>query len=1452
MSEAIFSTRHNHRTAGCVVAALLLLLAGSPGSSAVRQPFVRLDGSLVLSQSSVQAIAQDRDGYLWIGTQAGLDRYDGYRIDSWHTDRDDPSTLSDGFIKDILVARDNTLWVGTRHGLDRLEPHTRSVTRMSLQLVDGTRTDAPIRPGSLIEDKNGDLYALRDNPPAVLRWRPGHRALSEVPVDGAPATGVHAGATSTLVRDRAGRIWLGHAGGLWRLNRATDRFEPVLTPRRQAGGDWSTLGILAVGPGDGVTYASADGLYRIEPGTAREVRLLRPTRHGLAGDWVRAVGIDSRGAVWFTQPGKLVRVDPATGTWQTFDQPRLDPDVTANSGHHALWIAETPNGDIWLAGLLGLARYDPATGRLETYRHDPNDPASPPPTLGEIGYRIFVDRFGVLWVGGNLGGLARVPPHGQRFIHVADRAESPTSRNIIRAIAEQRVGDDIYVWSAAQNHGITVWRQTGERDFTPAHRYPSDGPIAKIGVVRDFAIDPVDGSVWIAGERGLGRIRRAGDPLEFPASGVRPVSHALRAAEFIDDHTLLVSGSIREGPEIWRIDTRSKKLEAIDARLPQAIGAGSTPIFDLAARRNGTLVAATGLGLAVIETATGATRWHFPARRPGVRSGNQLFTLAAGGRGRWWAGTRGSGLLHIEFVTERQPVFRRVAARDALPDDTVYALLPDDRGALWLSTNRGVARFNPATGEVRRYTPGDGLQAWEFNHTVAHRGQSGRFYFGGINGWNAFRPAQVRPLMQPPEIDLVAVRVGERSVRPDAGGRLDPLPHDDNRLTIDYVGLHFAAPERIRYAYRLTGLDRDWVDAGANRRARYPDLGPGRYRFEVRARNLDGVWSQPEALLEFSVRRAPWATPWAWALYSAALALGVLAYLARQRQIRRRLEARVEQRTAQVREQKNLMARQARELEQALAARTTLFASISHEFRTPLTLIRAGIDRLERGPDPDAVATARRYVARLLRLVEQLLDLSSLGLTRSAGRQPPWRLDSVVAQTVEAFRSVAEHRGLSIDCRITSAWQTSCPQDLVEKILLNLIGNAVKFTPAGGRITVGLEPTRRGVGLSVRDTGPGIPESEQERIFERFYRAGSDRSEHQPGAGVGLALVFEAARAAGGDVRVDSRPGHGACFTVTLPAEPDAGSSQAAPPDRQRQILDLEMLDPRSHEAPRSEPSKAPPSQAGTVLVVEDSADLRRYLVDELSAHWRVIEAADGEAGIASAIEHDCDLIVSDLMMPGVDGFEMLERLRSDIRTSHIPVLFLTARQDDETRLRAFTLSADGFLPKPFDPDELRARLDQMIRQRERLRNHIHRTHAAGPSGRDRDTPGPKPHEGALSTRDRELLASLDAWLESHHGDPDLTIEAMAASLHITTRTLQRKLRSLADRTPATYLRDYRMARARAWLRDTDRPVTEVAFGVGYASSQYFSRVFGQLHGEAPERWRRRQRGTAEAQNQPD
>jgi len=1387
-----------------------------------------------------------------VGTQFGVDRFDGYRFRGWRPG-DGPEALSHGFTSALYFDRDGQLWIGTSDGLNRLDPNSGEVQQYFPPNQKHNGVSFKIYRGGMVEDTDGDVLAASTLGP--VQWNRSRDRLETVEIDASPAKFPPA----QLLGDANGTLWLATRTQLWRHINDANRFELVLEAAQDARAMHSDT-IAASLPSGGIVYASADGLHLLSS-HGEIVRQWDVADIDSESERIDGVAVDPQGALWAITSRMIFRRN-AQGRedWQPMLASQLPSDLPTNYLQR-LNLAGTSDQRIWASGQFGLGVLEPGSERLKLFQHKPDDSDSLPPSLAEIGYTLMVDRFDVVWVGTNLGGLARLAPQSNRFVHVRDTRPTERSRNVVRAIAEQQIDGREWVWVSNQGSGVIVWERDPEGDYERIADYSKALGNLPGNNIYALVSEPGEKAVWILGHGWAARAERPGRPLTF--TDREPGS--ARAASFDRQGRLWIGAGHQLTVYEVSADRRLTLSRKFDFR--QSSPGRRLQVFDLCMQADargsgfssGEIIVGGYGGLASIDPGSGTVRHLLPGGTADADPRNLIFHLHCSDDGTVWFGTRGAGLGRMSFNAEGRPTFEFFSTAKGLADSTVYAVLPGVGSELWLSSNAGIMRFDPVSGRVGQFGPMDGVQGYEFNNTVGLIGSSGRYYFGGINGWNVFEPRAIRPMPKPPIIDVAAIRFNEEiATQPNGDVQAFELPHDKNRFEIEFVGLHFAAPEEIRYAYRLQGADPDWIDSGTQRYARYASLPPGEYRFEVKAANPDGIWSEPAELAAFQIARPPWNTPAAWAGYFAVLLALFWLYAHLQRRRRVRLEHLIDRRTQQLRIQNRTMKQQASALKDALNARTILFANISHEFRTPLTLIRAALDTLADRPDPEAAALGRRYINRVLRLVEQLLDLSRLRTRGADNPIAPWRLEWMIEDTVRAFEPVAVEKGVRLELDTDQAWVTDRNPDAVEKILLNLIGNAVKYTAAGGYVHVEMNGIAGGVDIEVHDTGPGIPEAERKRIFERFYRTESAETDRSDGAGIGLAVVREAAAAIGARLRLDSTPGRGSTFSVWLPAE--AAVERGDPPPRKSNLkyhywLDAERERPTLVEQPAGRAADPRPDRAAkpTLLIVEDNEDLRRWLARALAPAWNVIQAGNGGEGLEQARRHAPRVIVSDLMMPVLDGFEMLKALREDPETSHIPVLMLTARHDDQARFEAFRLSADAFLGKPFDLEELKLRLGQMLQSRERLKRHLGQLlGTADATGGAGDQPTDEPDTVSnnsrlavidpdqLSERDWRLLKRVEHWLEECYADESADIGAMAEAACVTSRTLQRKLKALTGHSPARLLRDRRLQQACRQLRDTEQTIAVIAHTSGFGSAQYFSRVFRQQFGTSPDQWRRK------------
>lgn len=1374
-----------------------------------------------LTQSSVYALAEDSQGYLWVGTEHSADRFDGHTFNALRRRNNGQASLTDNTIRAFFTDRAGDLWIGTRHGLNRLEISSGHIHHYLLGVAADDES-IPIQELGIAETCAGQIVTLTRSGPWLLDTESGLPAslmTQEMDPENAPAA---------LVTDDQGAIWMTDGRYLWRLTCDDEHLETVLelpieTHRRQ-----TSPNALAIGAGREVLWATAAGLIAVDPATGREVSRTTPSQAGLEGERVEAVAIDSGAQIWLALSDRIVRVDPERpGRWE--EKLNILNAGVAHGRLQRLQLAESSDGLIWLAGYFGVAVYWPSEGSLHRLEYQPGNPESLPPTLGRVGYTLLADQFGVVWIGANLAGLARYVPERHRFRHIRDT--TPGVDNVIRGVAEQSVQGQTYIWTGSDESGVTLWKREDDGDIEIVMRFRQAGPAERripSDQVYTMARNPADGRVWIGGRGWLGRADASGPSIEIVPVYGQPEGISPLDMGFSANGELLFAADSRR---LWVLDTRQ---DFADQGLVTLIDDPAAPelsgISALRVASDGRLLVGTQRGLFVVDPdASSIERLELAGNGDRV-SANYVFSLAESPSGILWIGTRGGGLARLSLgeVGSPEPTLDWWTTDSGLIDDTIYAILPEPSGQFWISSNRGLMRFDPDSGRTRHYGRHDGLRHYEFNGRVADIGPSGHYYFGGINGFNLFRPEAIADHPAPPLVRLQQAQVNDRLLE-SAGNRHQPvtLSHRDNYLVLDYVALHTVVPERNRHAYKLEGLETEWVDAGTARRARYPGLPPGDYRFWVKAANADGVWSEPELLFQARIQPPPWQHPFAYLIYALLVLAGLSIIWQAQRQRRRALEAMVARRTSELAQRNALVSRQASELEKALASRETLYANVSHELRTPLTLIRAGFDRLKRNPaDAEALELGERYIRRLDRLVDQLLDLSRVRADAFPPADSPWPVNRMLKELARDHAPLAEDRKLQLDLVLEGEWQTRCNRELCDKCLTNLLSNAIKYTPAGGQVVLRLSGCAESAEIEVGDTGPGIAPEEQAIIFERFQRRLAHENQAEKGAGIGLALVREAAVALGGEIRLESTPGRGSRFTLIIPARQmtrTGTDKQQRRQDEQSYPTSPEQAK-RAEQQPTAKTSTSRANHLGTLLIVEDNRDLRRHLQGLLADQWKIITASDGRQALARLAAHDIDVILSDIMMPNMDGLALLKRIRNDIATSHIPFLILTARRDADTRLQGLKLAADAVLTKPFNDEELRLTLANTARAIESRRRHD--------TGENGDT-------SDISPRDQAFIEQVNQWLAENCTDPDVRISDLAHHLAMDERTLQRKTRALFGQSPKAVLIKCRLEHAARLLQTTDLKVGEIAIDSGFSTSSYFSSEFARHYGQSPLNWRK-------------
>jgi signal transduction histidine kinase/DNA-binding response OmpR family regulator/ligand-binding sensor domain-containing protein len=776
-----------------------------------------------------------------------------------------------------------------------------------------------------------------------------------------------------------------------------------------------------------------------------------------------------------------------------------------------------------------------------------------------------------------------------------------------------------------------------------------------------------------------------------------------------------------------------------------------------------------------------------------------------------WIGTKGGGVNRFEIKKEE---FEAITTKDGLPNNVAYGILSDKEGYLWITTNRGLCKFHPENQTFKTFTSEDGLQSNEFNTFSHYRAKDGRLLIGGVNGLHIFQPEDIKLSSLPPKVYLTRLSinnkpwdeaVGSASSQPLEHLKSISLQHDQDQLFFQFAALDYAAPDNNRYRYQMVGLDDTPVESGTRREVAYANLAPGAYIFKVWGANNEDIWGMEPATFEITISPPLWATNWAYLLYFVIIAS--LVYMVYRFQINR----------AQLRTQLAYEQREAERLAALDQMKSNFFSNITHEFRTPLTLILEPARRLsEQLKARNQQKWGRLIVSnseRMLNLVNQLLDINRLEEGLMPVNIDQVDLNLLLQNILMDFREAALARQINLELylehRPDANW-VETDIEKVRKVVSNFLSNALKFTPEGGKVSLSTKSvqTSPDIFIEVSDNGPGIAPEEQDRIFDRFYQIDNSSTRSSEGTGIGLALCKELAQKLGGDIQVESQLGSGARFILRLPTVGMTTSNKISVPNKaayltdQKPIFDADGLDIK-------------------VLIIEDNEDLRAFLVDILSTDYDLETATDGIAGLQLATTSLPDLIITDVMMPRMDGFDMTEKLKSDIRTSHIPIIMLTAKSALESRLTGLKAGADAYLPKPFYSEELFAQMQNLLSQRKRLQAYFQNTSVG--------TPAPE-----VPKQEHEFLERTKSIIEAHLGEEDFNVEQLSAELLLSRSQLHRKLKALTGQSAFAFLSNYRLQKAYHLLKDSRLSVGEVSIKVGFSTPQYFLTKFKEKYGYSP------------------
>jgi signal transduction histidine kinase/ligand-binding sensor domain-containing protein len=1224
---------------------LLLLSVLTVWASPTSVRFERLSIEHGLSQNTVTSIKQDRKGFIWFGTQDGLNRYDGYEFKVFRHDPQAPFSLSDNYVSAVFEDSKGVLWIGTRNGglnkydasLERFEHFTYEATKPGGLSQNSVRVIFEDSLGALWVGTEGGLnrfdgqnFTRFEHQPSVLD------SLSHNVV-------------SAIEEDSQGRLWVGTiGGGLNRLNRqkqgfvhyrhdsanplslSNDRIDTIVEDSR---------GQLWIGTDNKLNHFNSTNGHFVHYSPDSE------NPYSISHEKIRVIHEDAKGVLWIgTWGGGVSRLDEKR---QRFSQFRYDSsDLYGLSGDLVRSIYEDDKGVIWIGTRAGVNKYDTKRERFGHFSHNPSDPQS---LSHDMVKSFFEDADGTLWIGTDGGGLNEFDVKQQDFT----RHSSPTHNSNSDRASAVFVDAQWMLWLGTFGTGLTRYN-SDLADATYFKHLASDASSLSDNNVSVIYEDK-SGVIWV-GTWGGGLNRFNVNEADF--------SH------------------FRYNPA----DPQSLSHNTIKT------------IFE---DSNGNLWIGTSGGLNKLNRKTGRfKRFKHDKTNAQSLSHNNVMSIYQSRRGVLWLGTFGGGLNRFDVQSEQFVHYRE---KDGLANDSVYGILGDDEGYLWLSTNQGLSKFDPKTKSFRNYDVNDGLQSNEFNRGAYFRSKNGALNFGGINGFNRFFAKDIKLDSEKPKVVFTDFLLFNQSTPivpeglqddgiyrlPKAIGSLKALSlsYKESLVTFEFSALDFTNPGKNQYAYKLEGLDDNWIKTDAkNRRATYTHIPPGNYTLEVKASNADGVWNEQGASIRILVAPPPWNAWWAWTIYGLIIVALVMAFIRAQRN------------------KVNYAYALNRQLKQVDKLKDEFLANTSHELRTPLNGIIGLAESLIDGVAGKLPDKANRNLAmvvssgkRLSNLVNDILDFSKLKNRNLVLHKTPVDLRSMVDVVLTLSSPLMGDKKLQL---VNAVPHNMCAaladEDRLQQVFHNLIGNAIKFTDAGN-VTVSTEVQDEQITITISDTGIGIAKDQFANIFESFEQVEGSAVRLYGGTGLGLAVSKQLVKLHGGCIKVESELGQGASFSFTLPTSDKQATTRAR--DDQSVAL-LHMLDSVEEEqSPIITTAEYHGSQF-RILLVDDEPINRQVLNDYLSLQdYQLFEASDGPEALRAVEEKGpFDLILLDIMMPRMSGYEVCKKLRETHPVHDLPIIFLTAKNQVADLVQSFAVGANDYLRKPVAKHELLTRVETHLK----------------------------------------------------------------------------------------------------------------------------------------------------------
>lgn len=1316
-----------------------------------------------LSSGSVTCVLQDSKGFIWIGTEDGLNKFDGYQIQVFRHNILMPNTIGGNSIRTLFEDSRKNLWIGLKgDGLSRLNletgkfttyRHTKSPESLSYNDVAG-----------LVEDKSGNLWIAVDRG-GLDMFDYEKEIFTHYNTQEHQSAGFLNNALTDIKLDKKGNLWLSSwGGGVFRFDTNSKQF---IVPD-----------FWVQQPSDEIACRHIFKLY-----------------------------IDTDDNIWAgSAHGGLYKIDISEDTYKQF-APCGNPECISNRSIRSIY--EDEDGMLWVAtDGTGINVMDKKTEKvIKTIRRKENGKS----LLSDNTFNIYRDNMNMMWIGTSMG-INYFNPNAIQFnlYQKSANAHLSLSESQVMAILKDRTGN---IWIGGINNLDKI-----NPSRTSIKRYQTDNLMYHDSFRFNQALcEDSDGNIWLGSYSDyLLKYNPATDQfsrIKIPSISGRmlPYSNVYAIYEDMDKTLWLATelGTLNYNPktEVFTPLFFSKNIIYPEEKSHVIYRDKDMDFW----------VGTEGGLRRYSKDLKSQTLYKVDENASNGLTNNFITTIMEDMNNNFWVGTHG-GLHLFDKKTDK---FKLVTHSGKRLGDPVLGLCEDKTGNLWLSTISGIIKYDPKIEKFHMYDQSDGLQDKDFYLGAYYQASDGELFFGGKSGFNSFFPETLKTNTTIPKVLITDLLIFNNSVEPSDKGILQKpisetksirLKHSESVVTFRFVALNYISPQKNKYAYKLEGFDKDWIASNANQRtATYTNLPAGDYIFMVKASNNDGVWNEEGTQIKIKVLPPFWRSWIAYLLY-LFLTFLVIYLVIKYFTIRERDRTKLE--IAQI---------EAQRIKEIDEMKVNVFTNVSHEFRTPLSLILAPLNQiLEKKAypqeDESLYKLMYRNTQRLLRLINQLLDFRKIEERKLELNLKYDNVLKYIQETASSFQFLASDKKIkfSIQSDLSEIWM-KFDADKMDKILYNLISNAFNYTPENSKVEIVVSKKNSNeqpyLQIDVSDTGVGISDNDMQKLFTLFFQGEKQKSIYNGGSGIGLALTKQLIELHNGEINVKSKLNEGSTFTVTIPI---INGNEIVIETADEQLFKNE--DEKHAELPEND------TRSDMVLIVEDNYDMRMYIQNVLSTQFKTILAKDGKEGLAKAVELIPDLIISDIMMPVMDGIDMVKEILNDETTNHIPIILLTSLQSETQVVEGYELGVEDYITKPFSATILRARIQNILNSRKKIWEQY------------KQSSDIEEYHGKMAEDPKKqvFVSKINEAILNHISESDFSVEILADELGMSGNQLFRKVKALMDTTPYNVIVQVRMTSAAKLLKESDKNISEVAFAVGYQELSNFSRAFKNYFHKSP------------------